>query len=139
LPSKPALFVAASGSALAPDPIPPVLEPGEQPFDGFHRYGMRVLGVVVSPYARPGAGTSVVHDHASVLAMIEHVWNLPALTFRDANAHPVVDFLDLGTLRWGTPTFPELPALPRPNLMPATLASERSGPGRIPPSLATGS
>ena len=40
--------------------------------------------------------TSVLHDHTSVLATIEAKWNLPALTDRDANAHTVMDFLDLG-------------------------------------------
>ena len=30
--------------------------------------------------------TNVVHDHTSVLATIEQQWNLPALTYRDANA-----------------------------------------------------
>jgi phospholipase C len=35
-----------------------------------------------------------VHDHTSVLATIEHKWNLPALTVRDANANPVFDLLD---------------------------------------------
>jgi len=30
-----------------------------------------------------------------VLATIERKWNLPALTYRDANAADVMDFLDL--------------------------------------------
>jgi len=38
----------------------------------------------------------VVHDHTSVLATIEAKWNLPALTYRDANASTVADFLDVG-------------------------------------------
>ncbi len=41
---------------------------------------------MVSPYARPHGVTNVVHDHTSVLKTIEEQWNLPALTFRDANA-----------------------------------------------------
>jgi phospholipase C len=36
----------------------------------------------------------VIHDHTSVLATIESKWNLPALTYRDANAKTVEDFLD---------------------------------------------
>jgi phospholipase C len=35
-----------------------------------------------------------VHDHTSILATIEAKWNLPALTYRDANAIPVFDFFD---------------------------------------------
>jgi phospholipase C len=38
----------------------------------------------------------VLHDHTSVLAMIERKWNLPALIYRDANANDLTDFLDLG-------------------------------------------
>ena len=37
----------------------------------------------------------VPHDHTSVLATIEAKWNLPALTYRDANATTVLDFLDV--------------------------------------------
>ena len=39
--------------------------------------------------------TNVLHDHTSVLATIEAKWNLPALTYRDANATTVMDFLDV--------------------------------------------
>jgi phospholipase C len=39
--------------------------------------------------------THRLYDHASVLAMMERKWNLPALTFRDANANDLMDFLDL--------------------------------------------
>jgi phospholipase C len=46
----------------------------------------------VNPYARPHDVTNVVHDDTSVLATIEHQWNLPALTYRDANATTLVDF-----------------------------------------------
>ena len=38
--------------------------------------------------------TGVLHDHTSVLATIEAKWNLPRLTYRDANAKTVMDFLD---------------------------------------------
>ncbi|HEY1635866.1 MAG TPA: alkaline phosphatase family protein [Acidimicrobiales bacterium] len=41
--------------------------------------------LVVSPYARRGAVTSVIHDHTSIAAMLERKWNLPAMTYRDAN------------------------------------------------------
>ena len=58
-------------------------------------YGPRVPAIVVSPYSRPGEVSNTVYDHTSVLATIEHKWNLPALTNRDANAATVMDFLDL--------------------------------------------
>ena len=80
-------------AAIAPDDIPPALSPGDI-VGGYNLYGVRVPAVVASPYARPNAVTNVVHDHTSVLATIEAKWNLPALTYRDANAATVTDFLD---------------------------------------------
>jgi phospholipase C len=82
-------------AAIAPDSIPPELKPGDTP-GGYDIYGPRVPAVVASPYSKPNAVTNVVHDHTSVLATIEKKWNLPALTYRDANAATVEDFLDTG-------------------------------------------
>ncbi len=81
-------------AAIAPDSIAPELGPGDVP-GGYDIYGPRVPGIVASPYSKPNAVTNVVHDHTSVLATIEAKWNLPALTYRDANAKTVKDFLDL--------------------------------------------
>ncbi len=83
-------------TAIPPDDIAPVLQPGEPP-GGYDLYGPRVPAIVVSPYSRPAWVTNVVHDHTSVLATIEAKWNLPALTRRDANAATVMDFLAPGT------------------------------------------
>ena len=79
--------------AIAPDSIPPKLSSTDVP-GGYDIYGPRVPAVVASPYSKPNAATNVVHDHTSVLATIEAKWNLPALTYRDANAATVMDFLD---------------------------------------------
>ena len=119
--------------ALAPDAIAPVVPPGASGYDGFARYGFRVPAIVVSPFAMRGGVTHVLHDHTSVLAMVERKWNLPAMTFRDANANDLLDFLDTAALRAGTPTFPELPPLPPSGMSSATLACSSSGPGTIPP------
>ncbi|MFL6238946.1 MAG: alkaline phosphatase family protein [Actinomycetes bacterium] len=81
-------------AAIKPDNIPPNLGPDNVP-GGYDMYGVRVPAVVVSPWSLPHATTNVVHDHASVLAEIESLWNLPALTYRDANAATLNDFLDL--------------------------------------------
>lgn len=85
----------APPAAIVPDAIPPKLSATDVP-GGYDMYGPRVPAVVASPYSRPNAVTDVVHDHTSVLATIEAKWNLPALTFRDANAATVMDFLDTG-------------------------------------------
>jgi len=83
-----------SPKALAPDSIKPNLAPTDVP-GGYDQYGIRVPAVVVSAYSHPHAVSNVVHDHTSVLAEIERTWNLPALTYRDANANGLRDFLDL--------------------------------------------
>ena len=102
--------------ALAPDAILPVVQPGQSIYDGFCRYGFRVPAVVVSPYAKPAGLTSVVHDHTSILAMVERKWNLPAMTFRDANANDLTDFLDMTALAKGRPTIPTMPTLAAPGV-----------------------
>jgi phospholipase C len=88
--------------ALAPDDVPPDAPSNEQ-YDGFHRYGFRVPAAVISPYSVPKKVTSKVHDHTSVLAMVERKWNLPALTYRDANAADLMDFIDLSHAAFAKP------------------------------------
>jgi phospholipase C len=80
-------------SAIPPDNIAPKLTSGES--GDYAMYGPRVPAVVLSPYSKPGGISNLVYDHTSVLATIEHKWNLPALTNRDADAATVMDFLDL--------------------------------------------
>ena len=115
--------------ALAPDAVPPVVAPGQSPYDGFQRYGFRVPAVVVSPYAFPNGVTHTLYDHTSILALVERKWNLPAMTFRDANANDLSGFLDRQAVARRSPTFPELPPLAAPGVSdcPADLAA------RIPP------
>jgi phospholipase C len=114
--------------AVPPDDIPPDIQvPPDQP-GAYDRYGFRVPAVIVSPYARPDYVSHVVHDHTSVLKLIETKWNLPALTFRDANADDLLDSLDLR----GEPAFLEPPVLPASAL--STGAScEPIDPSEIPP------
>jgi phospholipase C len=99
--------------AVPPDDIAPILRPhaGEHlngmpenlPGD-YTRYGFRVPAVIVSPYAKKDYVSHVVHDHTSVLSLIEHKWNLPALTNRDGAADNLLDCLELsGSPPYGTP------------------------------------
>lgn len=105
--------------AIAPDDIPPLVLPAgseaatvlggaglssetsdltgidDPAYDGFRRYGFRVPAVVVSPFSKRNHVSHLVYDHTSILATLERKWNLPALTWRDANANDLMDFLDL--------------------------------------------
>jgi phospholipase C len=117
--------------ALAPDSIKPVPLSGESHYDGFHRYGFRVPAVVVSPFARKHHVTHTIHDHTSILAMVERKWNLPALTYRDANANDLTDFLDLSKGGLKNPAFKEPPALAEP--LPSPQACTPGDAGTIPP------
>jgi phospholipase C len=98
--------------APAPDSVPPTIHvPPDFP-GGYDRYGFRVPAVIASPWAKPNYVSHVVHDHTSILKLVETKWNLPALTYRDANASNLLDSLDLGA---PAPPFLKPPALPAPN------------------------
>jgi phospholipase C len=103
-------------SAIAPDSIAPDISSTDQP-GGYNEYGIRIPAVVVSPYSRQHDVTNVVHDHTSVLATIEQQWNLPALTYRDANARNLMDFLDTSVMTFGDPPELAAPANPLPELI----------------------
>jgi phospholipase C len=75
----------------------------------FDRYGLRVPLIVVSPYlVRQGYVSHFVADHSSITRFLEHWLDLPALSKRDANAWPLLDFFDFGR----TPFQVTLPAAP---------------------------
>jgi phospholipase C len=92
--------------AIKPDSIPPRTKPGDAP-GGYGRYGFRVPLIVVSPWTRRRYVSHVTQDLTSITAFIERKWNLPAMTFRDANAHPMTDYFDFR----GRPAFAEPPRL----------------------------
>jgi phospholipase C len=116
--------------AIAPDNIPPAVNGGPS-YTGFHQYGFRVPCVVVSPWARPSYVSHKIFDHTSICALVETKWNLPAMTRRDANAHNMLDMLDLRA-----PAFRHPPKLDKP-LLDAhpveALKCNVTGPGTIPP------
>jgi phospholipase C len=119
--------------AIAPDAIPPMVGTEEKQYEGFRRYGFRVPGIVVSPYAKRHHVSSTLYDHASILAFVERKWNLGALTYRDANANDLTDCLDMKAMRKREPTFPKLPKLRNANYTAASLRCTTAGPGQIPP------
>jgi phospholipase C len=80
--------------AVRPDNVPPeITVPPDQP--GSYDYtGFRVPCAVVSAWSKRDHVSHVVYDHTSVLKLVETKWNLPAMTYRDANAHNMLDFFD---------------------------------------------
>jgi len=117
-------------AAVAPDNIPPDVPAGESAYNGFAQLGFRVPFALVSPWARRNHVSHVVYDHTSVLKLVETKWNLPALTYRDANASAPLDMLDLRR-----PSFAEPPALAQPlaDTDANALLCSTTGPGTIPP------
>ena len=67
---------------------PPKLNPSADDLSAqdFNQLGMRVPGVIVSPYARRGFVSQLPYDHTSILALIERRFGLAPLTARDAAA-----------------------------------------------------
>jgi phospholipase C len=70
----------------------------------FEQYGVRVPGIVVSPYIPAGFVDHTVYDHASVPATIERIFGLGSLTNRDAQAKDVRSLLSLPAPRTDCPT-----------------------------------
>ncbi len=109
--------------AIAPDSIPPLTKPGDAP-GGYDRYGFRVPLIVVSPWAKPDYASRVTQDLTSITAFIERKWNLPAMTFRDANADPMTDYFDFS----GKPAFAKPPRLAAaPSLAPGLVKCHAQG------------
>ncbi len=104
----------APPAAIPPDAIAPAVTSAPGAPAAWNQYGLRVPAFVISPFSKRNYISSVVHDHTSVLRLIETKFNLGALTRRDANADTLLDCLDLKH-----PPFLEPPALARPGL-PAT-------------------
>jgi phospholipase C len=116
-------------SAVEPDSVPPqITVPPDLP-GAFNQYGFRVPAGVVSPYAIPDYVSHFVHDHTSILKTVERKWNLPALTFRDANANDLLDSLDL----FAPPSFLTPPTLSAPANPALGSGCMITGPGVIPP------
>jgi phospholipase C len=114
-------------AAVAPDDIAP---DASVTYTGFRQYGFRVPCAIVSPYARRDYVSHQVFDHSSICALVEHKWNLPAMTYRDANANSMLDMLDFSSAAFEHP--PKL-AEPLLDTDPSALACNTKGPGTIPP------
>ena len=103
-------------AACVPDATPPRLTPTSEP-GTFDRYGIRVPMVVVSPFSKPHFVSHRIHDHTSILRFIETRFDLPALTVRDANTDPPLEFFD-----FENPAFLTPPVLPNAEIDPIRAA-----------------
>lgn len=67
----------------------------------FNRLGERVPVTLVSPYAKRGFVSHKTHSHTSLLRFVETVFDLPALTARDANSDAMLDMFDFSRAQGG--------------------------------------
>jgi hypothetical protein len=100
--------VPPPNSACVARPSDPPVGGNGVPDSDFYELGVRVPMVVISPYARAGYTSHVVQEHTAITRFIETVFNLPALTDRDANSDALLDMFDFGC----PPAFLTPPAAP---------------------------
>ncbi|HEY8080090.1 MAG TPA: alkaline phosphatase family protein [Labilithrix sp.] len=82
------------GGGIADHVSPPSACPPSPALAKFDRLGVRVPVTVVSPWARRGFVSHATHSHTSILRFVELVFDLPALTARDANSDAMLDMFD---------------------------------------------
>ncbi|HEY8090640.1 MAG TPA: alkaline phosphatase family protein, partial [Polyangiaceae bacterium] len=107
----------APPKACPPDQTAPILQSGDTTDAGFDEYGIRVILIAVSPYAKKGYVGHTVYDHTSIARFIEAKFKIPALTARDANATPPTDLFDFTVPAFATPA-----SLTAPTIDPTGLA-----------------
>jgi phospholipase C len=69
----------------------------------FTLMGPRVPLAVISPWSKRGYVSHVVHDHTAITRFVETLFDLPALTARDANSDALLDMFDFSCGRDLTP------------------------------------
>lgn len=100
----------------------------------FEQLGVRVPAIVISPYIPKNTIDHSVYEHSSIPATVENIFNLPALTLRDAKANNLSGLLKLDTPRTDTPN-----VLPNPfGDMPKTILKKAPLPVKETPIAETG-
>jgi phospholipase C len=92
------------------DHVAPPKFPDERAALGFDQAGFRVPTIIAGPYAKQGFVDSTVREHSSVVKHISTMYDLPALTMRDAAAADLMAAIDLDRLAANEPLPP--PTLP---------------------------
>lgn len=104
------------------DHVAPPLAVDDRADQGFDQLGFRVPTVVAGPYVKRGHVSSVVRDHASVLAHIAGMFDLEPLTQRVAAAEDLSELLDQERLDARDPAPPA--AMPAIELDESTIEEE---------------
>ena len=84
-----------------------VASPDQAEFD---HLGFRVPFVMISPFARKKYVSHVEHSHTSITRFIELLFDVPAMTARDANSDALLDMFDFGCPAMDKPPTPPSPA-----------------------------
>jgi phospholipase C len=105
-PTTAIVWVYDEGGGFA-DHVPPPTSCVPAPLEAaFFELGPRVPMVVASPWARRHYVSHLVHEHTSITRFIETVFDLPALTARDANSDALLDMFDFSCAPAAVPAAP---------------------------------
>lgn len=121
----------APPSTVAPGDVGPGSIYNKHGFD-FTRLGVRVPTVVVSPWIPRNRIDHQLYDHASIPATLQQLFDIPALTDRDATAHDVTPLLSLAIPRADAlvtlpePVFSDTPFIAQRALPPENSVDTRS-------------
>ncbi len=103
-PSTAFIFTYDEGGGFFDHVSPPeACPPTPEQAPAFSQLGIRIPAVVVSPYSKPGYVSHAVHHSSSITRLIELLFDLPALTARDANADALLDMFDFSKPQMLTP------------------------------------
>ena len=94
-PSLAMIFTYDEGGGLFDHAPPPDACAPSPEWPEFDRLGHRVPLVVLSPWARPGHVSHEVASHTSILRFVQLLFDLPALSARDASSNALLDLFEL--------------------------------------------
>jgi len=88
------LWTYDEGGGFADHVPPPSSCPAAPAGSPYSQLGPRVPLVAISRWAKPHYVSHVAHDHTAITRFIEALFDLPALTARDANSDALLDLFD---------------------------------------------